>query len=122
MPQGRVELVPLVCHLGQAHVRSARTGHGRAVGRRGDRQRLLVGAARRVQATLGALNLAEVIAHHCGQAALATRPPLGDGRRERAFSLGQSATQPLGQGQIPPGYGRHHPLVFTYLEQGPRRE
>ena len=77
-----------------------------------------VGAVRRVQAALGAMNLAEVIAHHRGQSALANRPPLGDSRQERPFSLSQSATQPLGQGQIPSGYGRHHPLVVTYLEQG----
>ena len=77
---------------------------------------------RRVQAALGALNLAEVIAHHRGQAALADRPPLGDSRRERTLGLGQPAAQPLGQGQIPAGYGRHHPLVFPYLGQGPRRE
>jgi hypothetical protein len=66
MPQGRVELVPLVGHLGQAHVPGARTGHGRAAGRPGDRQRPLIGVMRRVQAALGALNLAEVIAHHRG--------------------------------------------------------
>jgi hypothetical protein len=122
VPQGHVELVPLDCHLGQAHVCDACRGHGRAVGRRGDRQRLLVGAMRRVQAALGELNLAEMIAHHRAQAALAGLPPLGDSRRERALSLAQSAAQPLGQGQIPPGYGLQHPLVFTYVGQGPRRE
>jgi hypothetical protein len=40
--------------------------NGRAARRRGDRQRPLIGVVRRVQAALGALNLAEVIAHHRG--------------------------------------------------------
>ncbi|HUL28610.1 MAG TPA: hypothetical protein VLW44_22850, partial [Streptosporangiaceae bacterium] len=77
---------------------------------------------RRVQAALGELNLAEVIAHHRAQAALADCRPPGDGPREPPLGLGQPSAQPLGQGQIPPGYRFQHPLVFAYLGQSPRRK
>ena len=56
----RVELVALVGHLGQAHMRGARRRQRRPAGHGGGFQRLPAGPDGRVQAALGALNLAEV--------------------------------------------------------------
>jgi hypothetical protein len=87
--QGEVQPIPLVGHLGQAHVRDAHAGRGRLAGHGGDLQRLPVGRDGRVQATLGALDLAEMVAASDGQVALAGRLPAGDAGREGALGLGQ---------------------------------
>src|SRR5215469_11946671 len=60
MVQGRRQLVPLVQHLGQAHVCHARMGCLAALA--GRLQRLPVGRGCRVQVALGALHLAQVVA------------------------------------------------------------
>jgi hypothetical protein len=66
--QGIVELAPLVGHLGHAHARDARGGQSRLAGHCGDRESLLVGIDRRIQATLGPLDQAEMMTAHGGQA------------------------------------------------------
>ena len=85
-----VELVPLVGHLAQAHLRNTGGGQGRPARWCGDLKGLLVGAERRVQPTPGTLDLAEVMAAPGGQGELAGLPPLGDARREGALSFGQT--------------------------------
>ena len=122
MPEGRVEFVPLVGHLGQAHVPDARGGQGRPSGRRGDLERLLVGAGRGVQAAPGPLDLAEVVVGPGGDDELARRPPLGDARRQQALGLREPAARPLGSGQLPPSRGVEHRFALAELGQGPRRE
>ena len=62
MPERHVELVPLVGHLAQAHIRGACGRQRRPGGRSNGIQRLLAGPGRRVQTPLGTLDLAEVIA------------------------------------------------------------
>jgi hypothetical protein len=87
VPEGRVELVPLVGHLGQAHVRDADGGQSSPAGRRGDLERLAVGASRGVQATLGPLDLAEVLVAPGSHGGLAARPSRAccDGCRPGTF-------------------------------------
>ncbi len=97
MPQRHVELVPLVGHLAQAHVRGAGGRQRRPAGPGGQLQRLPVGAQRRVQAALGALNLAELVAAVCRQGRLADRPRPGDPGHERMLGLREPPTEPLGQ-------------------------
>jgi hypothetical protein len=122
MPEGRVELVPLVGHLGQAHMHCARSGQRRAAGWRGDLQRLLVGAGRGVQAALGPLHLAKEMAAPAGHGGFAGRSPLADAQGQRALGLREPATQPLGQAQVPIGVGCQHPLVFAKVGQCLRGE
>ena len=122
MPEGRVELVPLVSHLGQAHVRDARGGQGSPAGRCGDLERLPVGAGRGVQAALGPPDLAEVLVAPGGHGGLAGRPPLSDARRQRALGLCELAAQPLGHAQVPVGVGCQQPLALADLSKGPAAE
>ena len=89
--KGGGQLVPLVQHLGQAHMRHAQMGR-LAADLTGDLQRLPVGRERRIQVALGALYLAQVVADPGGEVALASRPPLGEGLGQAAFSLPGLAT------------------------------
>ena len=66
---------------------------------RGDLQRLLVGADRRIKTALGPLYLAELMATVGGREALARRPPPDDARSEGTLGLRDPAAQPLGYGQ-----------------------
>ena len=115
MPQRRVELVPLVGHLSQAHVRRARGGRRRPAGYCGHFQCLPAGPGGRVQVALGALNLAEEIENPCRQCGQARCPPLGDAGHEGALSLGQLTTKPLTDGQVPPGDDVQQPLALVGL-------
>jgi hypothetical protein len=114
--QGSVELVPLVGHLGQAHIPDARGGQRRAVGRRGDLQHLPVRPGRRVQAALSVLDLAEVVAAWGNQG----RP--GEAGSEVALGLRESAAQPFGLRQVPAGDGFQQLLALAEIRQGPRSE
>ena len=100
MPQGGLELAPLVFHLRHACVRDARSRQGPLAGRRGDLQRQLVGSEDCVEAALRELDVAEKIADRCGNAALTGHPPARDARREAALSIIQSAAEPIGQSQF----------------------
>ena len=122
MPQRIVELATLVGNLRQAHVGDARGRQRRPAGRRSEIERLLVGQDSGVQAALGALHLAEVLAAPGGDGGLAGRPPPGDGRRQHMLGVRELAAQPLGPGQLPAGDGFQQPLALTDLGQGPRRE
>ena len=122
VPEGRVELVPLIGHLGQAHIRDARGGQGSPAGRCGVLERLPVGAGRGVQAALGPLDLAEVLVAPGSHGGLAGRPPLGDARRQRALGLCKLAAQPLGHAQVPVGVRCQHPLALADLGKGPAAE
>ena len=96
VPQGSVKLAPLVGHLRQAHLRHASGGQRRAAGRHGDLQRLLAGAQRRVQAALGALDLAKEMASPDSKGVLAGCPAFGDAGSEGALGLCEpaAATRP----------------------------
>ena len=113
VPQGGIEVVALVCHLRQADIRDADRGQGRAAGRRGDLQRLLIGPMRGVQPALGALDLAEEMAAPADQGELAARLPLGDARRQRALGVFEPAAKPLGHRQMQPGDGVQQPLALA---------
>ena len=104
VPQGIVELAPLVGHLRHAHVRDARGGQDRPPGRCGDLEGLLVGLDAPRRGALSPLDQAEVMAAHSGQSS-ARRPPthLGDGSTTGALGLRQPAAQPLGHGQVAAG-------------------
>jgi hypothetical protein len=119
MSQGRIEVVSLVCHLRLAHKCCLSAWHDRAAGRRSDRQCPLVGVTRRVQLTPSALYLAKVIPHHHAQTALADPSPLGASRGERTLGVCEPTAQPLDKAQIPLGYRPEHPVVLTYLGEGP---
>jgi hypothetical protein len=71
LAQRGVEHAPLIGHLGHPHVRDAHGGSDRPAGRRVDLQHLPVGAERRVEPTLGTLDLAKVVATPCGQVVFA---------------------------------------------------
>ena len=62
MLERRVQFVVPVGHLGQSGIGGTRGGQRRLAGHRGGFQRLPVGPHRGVQATLGTLDLAELIA------------------------------------------------------------
>ena len=94
----------------------------RAAGHGHDVDRLLVGAERRVQAALGTLDLAEVVAAADRQGAFAGRPPLRGNRRQQLLGFGEPAAHPLGEAEVAAGVGRQHPLVVTEPGQGLRRE
>ena len=117
MPERRVELVPLVGHLAQAHIRGACSRQRRPGGRSNGIQRLLTGPGRRVQTPLGTLDLADVMAAPGGHGVLAGRPPRSNAGHERAFSFGQPAMEPLGLGQVAPGDGTQHLLALAKLGQ-----
>ena len=122
MPESGVELVPLVGHLAQADKRDACGWQARAARRRGDLQRLLVGPGGRVQAALGPLDLAEVIAGVGSESGLAGGPPPGDAGPEGALGLGEPAAEPLGHGQAFLDVGAQPPLILAASGQGLRRE
>ena len=113
------KVVPLVCHLGQAHVGRS-CGRRVPVGRRQALQGLLAGQGRRVEAALGALDLGELIAAPCGRGELPGLAPAGDAGRESVLCLGQAAAEPLGYGQESLSDGVQQPLSFAALGQGPR--
>ena len=71
---------------------------------------------------MGPLYLTKEMAARYGQAGVTRRPPAGDDGNEAVLGLGQGATQPLGQGHMPPDPGVQHPLALTDLGSGPRRE
>ena len=90
MVKGGGQLVPLVEHLGQSHVRHPQMGR-LAADLTGAVQRLPVGRERRIQVALGALHLAQVMADPRGEVALASRPPLGECLGQSALSLPELA-------------------------------
>ena len=100
MPERGIELIPLVGHLTQAHIRRAGGWQWRAGGRRGDLQCLLAGPDGRIQAALSALDLAEFIAAPRGDGGLAGRLPPGAAGGEGTLGLCEPAVQPLGDGQV----------------------
>jgi hypothetical protein len=116
--QGGVELAPLVGHLGQAHVGDAGDGQGRPAGGCGDLQPLPVGSKRRVQAALGALDVAEKLAGSQGRVDLTGRSKLGHAGGEGGLGFGQHTAEQLGGVQVQPGGGRQHELFLTELGQG----
>ena len=71
------------------------SGHRRAARRRGDLKHLPVGGERRIQAALGPLHPAEVMARPRGQGMLAGRAPSGDAGGEAAFRVFKPAAEPL---------------------------
>ena len=91
---------------------------GRAVRRRASLQRLLVGAGRRAQAALGALDLADEVVAPDRHVMLACRPPPVGNRLQRALGLFEPAAQPVGHGQLRPGNGFQHPLAPPDSGQG----
>ena len=122
MPESGVELVPLVGHLAQAHIRRASGRQRRPAGRRGDLQCLPAGPGGRVQAALGPLDLAELIAGVCSESGPVGGPPSGDAGPEGALGLGEPAAEPLGHGQAFLDVGAQPPLILAASGQGLRRE
>ncbi len=110
-----VELIALVGHLGQAHIRRASGQQRQPTGRRGDLQCLLAGPDSRVQAALRALDLGEFVAAPCGDtgrrlhgegySGLRGRLPPCDTGSEGTLGLGKPTVQPLGDAQMNPGDG-----------------
>jgi hypothetical protein len=92
-----------------------RGGHGRLPLRRGDLQRPPVGGERRVEASLGPLHLAEVLADPHGQEALADGVQAVDARGQGARGFGQPAAQPLGHAQVPADDRVQRPLALVHL-------
>jgi hypothetical protein len=99
LAQRSLEFVPLVGHLPHADEGDPSRRHSRSARRRGDLQRLLVGADRRIETALGPLHLAEVMATVGGRVAIAGRPPFGDAGSEGTLGIRDPAAQPLGHGQ-----------------------
>ena len=121
MPQGEVELVPLVGDLGQAHVARA-SGWRRPAGGDQGVQSLLAGQDGRVQTALGALEQGQRVVSPRRQRELAGLAPPGDAGREGAFGLGEPATQPFGHGQESVHSGAQYPFFWFALGQGLRGE
>ena len=117
MPERRVELVPLVGHLAQAHIRGACGRQRRPGGRGNGIQRLLAGPGRRVQTPLGTLDLDEEIAAPGGHRVLAGRLPPSNAGHERALGVREAAAEPFSDVQVQLGDGTQHPLALAKLSQ-----
>ena len=69
-------------------------------------------------ATLGALNLAELVATPGSHGGLAGRPPAGGAGRQGVLGLREPTLVPLGHGQESLGDGVQQPLALAAFGQG----
>jgi len=100
--EGEVQLVALVQHLGDPHVRLAGVVGGVAAALDGEAEAVLVGAEGRAQPAAGPLHLAEGEAGRHDRLQLRCRPPLDDQRGQGALGVLHPSAQPVGIGQQPP--------------------
>jgi hypothetical protein len=89
VPEGEIEVVPLVGHPAQGHIGEPRGGPRGPAGRPGDLQGLLAGPDGRIQTALAALDLGERISAPGGVGGQAGRLPSGDAGREGILGLRQ---------------------------------
>jgi hypothetical protein len=122
MRQRAVEIVPLIGHLAQRHIRRASGRQRRLAGPCDGIQRLFAGQHDRVQPALGPLNPAQLVAFPRTPGRQPGRPPAGDAFGEGALGSGEPAAKPVGHGQLPLGNGPQYPLAVADLGHAPRSE